>query len=86
MFGTAPWLTHCFAWRRSRTCSFSPVAGGSRDNMVIESSLAGALDGTEASFYRTAAGAEVDLVLELPGSRVWAIEVKRGFYNACEYL
>jgi predicted AAA+ superfamily ATPase len=33
---------------------------------------------TEASFYRTAAGAEIDLVLELPGTRIWAIEIKRG--------
>jgi hypothetical protein len=32
-----------------------------------------------AGFYRTAAGAEIDLVLELPGhTRPWAIEIKRG--------
>ena len=30
------------------------------------------------SFYRTAAGAEIDLVLELAGDRLWAIEIKRG--------
>lgn len=29
-------------------------------------------------FYRTAAGAEIDLVLEMPGGRLWAIEIKRG--------
>ena len=33
---------------------------------------------TRASFYRTAAGAEIDLILELPGSKVWAVEIKRG--------
>ena len=34
---------------------------------------------TTASFYRTSAGAEVDLVLELPGKRgIWAIEIRRG--------
>lgn len=47
-----------------------------------------------ASFYRTSAGAEVDLVLELPGGEVWAMEIKRGltakprkgFHNAREDL
>lgn len=45
-------------------------------------------------FYRSGAGAEVDLVLTLPGGAVWAIEVKRnlapkverGFHSACEDL
>ena len=31
-----------------------------------------------ASFYRTATGVEVDLALELPGNRLWAVEIKRG--------
>lgn len=32
-----------------------------------------------ASFYRTLAGAEIDLLLEIPGRRgPWAIEIKRG--------
>lgn len=47
-----------------------------------------------ASFYRTSAGAEVDLVLELPGGEIWAIEIKsglspkptKGFHIACEDL
>ena len=42
-------------------------------------------------FYRTSAGAEVDLLLEWPGGERWAIEVKRslapklerGFHLAC---
>jgi len=71
-----------------------PVAGGSWEGMAIESILAAAPDGTDASFYRTSAGAEVDLVLELPGGQKWAIEVKRssvpklerGFYHACQDL
>jgi hypothetical protein len=46
---------------------------------VIENLLAVAPERTAASFYRTAAGAEIDLVLELPGRpRPWAIEIKRG--------
>ena len=61
---------------------------------VIENLLAAAPERTVASFYRTAAGAEIDLLLEIPGHGMWAIEVKRslsarpekGFYIACEDL
>lgn len=56
-----------------------PVAGASWEGMVIESLIAAAPPGTEAYFYRTAAGAEIDLLLKIPGRREpWAIEVKRG--------
>lgn len=54
-----------------------PVAGGSWEGWVIENLLAAAPQGTSAFFYRTSAGAEVDLVLELPKRRRWAIEIKR---------
>ena len=54
-----------------------PVAGGSWEGWVIENLLACAPPGTAASYYRTSAGAEVDLVLELPRRQRWAIEVKR---------
>ena len=54
-----------------------PVAGGSWEGLIIENLIAAAPAGTQASFYRSAAGAEVDLVLELPGGACWAIEVKR---------
>lgn len=71
-----------------------PVVGPSWEGFVIESLLACAPDGTMASFYRTAAGAEIDLVLELPRRGLWAIEIKRGlsakpgrgFHNAREDL
>nr|WP_295430085.1 DUF4143 domain-containing protein [uncultured Thiodictyon sp.] len=58
---------------------------------MIENLLAVAPPRTQASFYRTAVGAEVDLLLELPGGREpWAIEIKRtlaprvekGFHSA----
>jgi predicted AAA+ superfamily ATPase len=56
-----------------------PVAGPSWEGFVIENILAACPPRTNAGFYRTAAGAEVDLVLELPGRRgLWAIEIKRG--------
>lgn len=56
-----------------------PVVGASWEGFVIENLLAAAPDRTIASYYRTAAGAEVDLVLEFPGlTEKWAIEIKRG--------
>ena len=56
-----------------------PVVGPSWESFVIENLLAAAPPRTRASFYRTAAGAEIDLLLALPGnSGVWAIEIKRG--------
>lgn len=54
-----------------------PVAGSSWEGLIIETLIAASPGGTTAHFYRTAAGAEVDLVLTLPGGRRWAIEVKR---------
>jgi predicted AAA+ superfamily ATPase len=70
-----------------------PVVGASWEGFVIESLLAAAPERTKAGFYRTAAGAEIDLVLELGGRHgLWAIEIKRsltakperGFYHAWE--
>lgn len=55
-----------------------PVAGQSWEGMVVENLIAAAPDGCQAYFYRTAAGAEMDLVLDLPGGKRWAIEIKRG--------
>jgi hypothetical protein len=72
-----------------------PVAGGSWEGLAIESLIGAAPDGSEAHFFRTAAGAEIDLVLKLPGHRKpWAIEVKRGlapklersFHLACDVV
>lgn len=71
-----------------------PVAGQTWETLVVETLVAAAPDGTEASFYRTSSGAEIDLVLELPKGQLWAVEVKRssapkvekGFHSACEDL
>jgi len=68
-----------------------PIAGASWEGFVIETLHAAMPVGAHANFYRTAAGAEVDLVVTLPGGRRWAIEIKRsltpkverGFHNAC---
>ena len=70
-----------------------PVVGASWEGFVIENFLSVVPYRTLASYYRTSAGAEVDLVLEFPGLiEKWAIEIKRGlsakpkkgFYNAVE--
>ncbi len=56
-----------------------PVVGASWEGFVIENLLTAVPDRTLASFYRTSAGTEIDLVLELPGtSETWVIEIKRG--------
>lgn len=54
-----------------------PVVGGSWEGFCIETLIAAAPTGTEPFFYRTAAGAELDLVLRLPEGGIWAIEIKR---------
>lgn len=60
-----------------------PVVGPSWEGFVIENLLAVAQPRTMASFYRTLAGAEIDLLLEIPGRRgPWAIEIKRGLSGA----
>lgn len=72
-----------------------PVVGTSWEGFVIETLLAVAPERTKASFYRTAAGAEIDLLLEFgKQDGTWAIEIKRslapkiekGFHHAIEDL
>jgi len=70
-----------------------PVAGESWEGTAIESLISAAPTGTEANFFRTSTGDEIDLLLKLPGRRKpWAIEIKRGlvpklepgFHTACD--
>jgi uncharacterized protein len=70
-----------------------PVAGATWESLAVESLIAAAPSGTDAYFFRTSAGAEIDLLLKLPGhGQPWAIEIKRGlapkiergFHLACE--
>lgn len=71
-----------------------PVAGASWETFVIENLLAAAPPGVDAYFYRTSAGAEIDLLLVWPGGECWAIEIKRslaprlerGFHSASDDL
>lgn len=71
-----------------------PVVGNSWEGFALETLLNAAPINTSSGFYRTSNGAEVDLLLDMPGQGLWAIEVKRGatskprrgFYSACEDL
>ncbi|MDP1652019.1 MAG: ATP-binding protein [Rhodocyclaceae bacterium] len=70
-----------------------PIAGMSWEGFVIEQILAATPPLATSGFYRTAAGAELDLVVE-QGARRIGFEIKlssaptvtRGFWNACEDL
>ena len=71
-----------------------PVAGFTWEGFIVETLLAAAPEGTEAHFYRTSNGTEVDLLLTLPNGKLWAVEIKRhaapkverGFHSACDDL
>lgn len=71
-----------------------PVVGTSWEGFVIENLISVAPPHSAASFYRTSAGAEVDLMLDIPKHGTWVIEIKRGlapriekgFYTACADL
>jgi predicted AAA+ superfamily ATPase len=71
-----------------------PVAGASWEGFAIENLIAAAPVRTMPSFYRTAAGGEIDLILEIPGHGRWAFDIKRsrsanpekGFYLAVQDL
>lgn len=71
-----------------------PVVGMSWEGFVIENLLSVLPWRSNAFFYRTSAGAEIDLVIEHSNGALWAIEIKRsmsakvgkGFYEACKDL
>jgi len=70
-----------------------PVAGASWEGFVVEQVAAALPAGAQLSFYRTAVGAELDLVVEL-GTRRFGIEIKfssapkpaRGFWQSLKDL
>ena len=54
-----------------------PVVGASWEGFAIETLLGQVAWPATASFYRTAAGAEVDLVIDFSAGERWAIKIKR---------
>lgn len=70
----------------------NPVLGKSWEGFVIENICSALPRLAETYFYRTSAGAEIDLVIKMPNSEVWAAEIKHGvapklgkhFNSTCE--
>jgi hypothetical protein len=69
-----------------------PVVGSSWEGLFVENILNTLPPTARPTFYRTSAGAEIDLVIEFSAKNRWAIEIKRslgspapskGFYIGC---
>ncbi len=68
-----------------------PIVGKSWEGFVIENIMSVLPPRVRAYYYRTAGGAEIDLVLEFGVNEKWVIEIKkgtsfslgRGFHEAC---
>jgi predicted AAA+ superfamily ATPase len=71
-----------------------PILGQSWEGFVVENLLGSAPEGVQGHFYRSAGGAEIDLLLSWPNGDLWAVEIKRsltpklerGFHAACDDL
>lgn len=69
-----------------------PVVGKSWEGFVIENIASMLPPRANIFYYRTTAGAEIDLIIEFGPDECWAIEIKkgtsfrlaRGFYEACK--
>lgn len=69
-----------------------PVLGKSWEGFAIENLLSVLPAGAQSYYYRTSNGTEIDLVLELSATELWAVEIKHGlapkirtrFHRACE--
>jgi predicted AAA+ superfamily ATPase len=77
--------------RHAEDLAGHPAAGASWEGFVVEQVCARLPAGIPTAFYRTSAGAELDLVIEYEG-RIIGIEAKlssaptvtKGFWQACE--
>ena len=71
-----------------------PILGKSWEGFVIDTIINALPSGVHPFFYRTSAGAEIDLVIEFGLNEYWAVEIKasrtpslkKGFHMACEDL
>ncbi len=69
-----------------------PILGKSWEGFVIETIINSLPGSAHPFFYRTSAGAEIDLIIEFDLKEYWAIDIKasrtptptRGFHQACE--
>ncbi len=70
----------------------NPILGKSWEGFVMENIMSIIPAHIKPYFYRTSAGAEIDLVLKISNNETWAIEIKtglspkisKGFYSSCE--
>lgn len=70
----------------------NPILGKSWEGFVVENIHSVLPRLAETYFYRTAAGAEIDLVIKMPNAEIWALEIKHGvapnlgkyFSNTCD--
>ena len=70
----------------------NPVVGKSWEGFVIDNIHSILPNSAQTYFYRTAAGAEIDLLIKFSSKELWAIEIKsgvapqikKGFYQACD--
>jgi len=68
-----------------------PIVGRSFEGFAVENIIAVSPSSATAHYYRTASGSEIDLLLDVPGRGLWAIDVKLslvpkipvGFHHAC---
>ncbi len=71
-----------------------PVVGFSWEGFVLENIDSILSKGSALSYYRSAGGAEIDLIIEHTNGKIYAIEVKksavpsleRGFFEACKEI
>ncbi|MCY4052713.1 MAG: ATP-binding protein [Hyphomicrobiales bacterium] len=56
----------------------NPVLGKSWEGFVVENIHSVLPRLAETYFYRTSAGAEIDLIIKMPNAEVWAVEIKHG--------
>ena len=56
----------------------NPILGKSWEGFVVENIHSTLPRFAETYFYRTAAGAEIDLVIKMPNAEIWAVEIKYG--------
>jgi len=70
----------------------NPVVGKSWEGFVVENIHSVLPRRSKTYYYRTAAGAEIDLLIRMPSSEIWAVEIKYGvapkpgkhFSNTCD--
>jgi uncharacterized protein len=75
-------LVHALLGIQSRESLLGrPVVGPSWEGFVAENLISAAPRGSNVWFYRTSAGAEIDLLLEFEPKHLWAVEIKRSISN-----